>query len=305
MTTGYRTAQRSALTSKKLRRCSDPAERLFWRLVLAVDSYGTASADPEDVLHDAMRGAAGWDEAQVADALDHLEALGLVVRWRADDLTPWLHVVDFEAHQLANFLRKRGKRTTPMPPHELVQHARTLGLPHAAPAAPQNQNQKKNQNHRDIALSELVQAAPRAAQHDGEGEAQQVVHLEPRQQQRTTERTSAIQQVFDHWKQAGGPLQPSTVKLTEDRRRKIGARLAEGYTVQQLTTAVDGFLADPWHTGSNPGGKRYTDLTTLLKNAAKVDAGLALAAQARKAAEQQQVHDEYTRPAFVVGGDEA
>lgn len=103
----------------------------------------------------------------------------------------------------------------------------------------------------------------------------------------------AVRAVFEHWKQ----LEESTVgkapdgsplpgirnpKLTAGRRERINARLAEGYTIEELQECIDAFLADGWHLGANDRGTRYTDLPTILKNASKVDAG-----RAKHAAQQQ------------------
>lgn len=88
--------------------------------------------------------------------------------------------------------------------------------------------------------------------------------------------SDAVQRVFDHWsageKRTGGATKAI---LTEDRRTRIKVRLKEGFTVEQLCECIDGFHADPFHLGQNNRDTRYTDILTLLKNAAKVDAGIA------------------------------
>lgn len=88
--------------------------------------------------------------------------------------------------------------------------------------------------------------------------------------------SDAVQRVFDHWaageKRTGGV---SRAMLTPERRKRIRARLKDGYTVEELCMAIDGFHADPFHLGKNNRDSRYTDLHTILKSAAKVDAGIA------------------------------
>lgn len=96
---------------------------------------------------------------------------------------------------------------------------------------------------------------------------------------RTTEQVKAV---FDHWlageQRTGGA---ERALLTDGRRTVIRARLDDGYTVDDLCKCIDGFHADPFHLGQNNRQSRYTDITTLLKNARKVDAGMQKAKQQR------------------------
>lgn len=92
--------------------------------------------------------------------------------------------------------------------------------------------------------------------------------------------SDAVQRVFDHW--SAGEKRTGGVKramLTPERRKRIRARLKDGYTVEELCAAIDGFHGDAWHLGQNNRDTRYTDLHTILKSAAKVDAGIAKAKQ--------------------------
>ena len=69
--------------------------------------------------------------------------------------------------------------------------------------------------------------------------------------------------VFEHWRKA---LHPKS-KLTTDRRRKIKARLKEGYTVDQLKRAVDGCAKSEWHRE-----RGHTAIGLIFRNAEKTDA---------------------------------
>ena len=88
--------------------------------------------------------------------------------------------------------------------------------------------------------------------------------------------SDGVQRVFDHWsageKRTGGNSRPI---LTPDRRKRIKARLDDGFTVEQLCECIDGFHGDPFHLGENDRDTRYTDIATILKDARKVDAGIA------------------------------
>ena len=79
----------------------------------------------------------------------------------------------------------------------------------------------------------------------------------------------AVRQVFDHWaerqaKLTGAPL--ARLKLSEDRKRKIRARLAEKYSVEDLKKAIDGMFATPFNV---EGG--HTDVELACRDAAHVD----------------------------------
>jgi hypothetical protein len=65
------------------------------------------------------------------------------------------------------------------------------------------------------------------------------------------------QQVFAAWMTT---QQGRNLKLTNDRRDKIKARLNEGFTVEDLCDAVRGWVYDDWEER-----KRYSDIPTLLK----------------------------------------
>ena len=92
-----------------------PAERLYWRIYMASDNYGTMSGDPWDVWQQACPGVVGMDEFVVGDAIDQLAEAGLILEWSDDD-GRWLHLVGHDKHQSADFIRKRGARRTPKPP---------------------------------------------------------------------------------------------------------------------------------------------------------------------------------------------
>jgi uncharacterized phage protein (TIGR02220 family) len=63
-----------------------------------------------------------------------------------------------------------------------------------------------------------------------------------------------------------------------DRERKlIRARLAEGYTVEQLARAIDGNTASPWHAGENDKGRPYQALELVMRTSDKVTQFLRLA----------------------------
>lgn len=250
--TGFRAIQRSALHSKKLRRVSHAAERLYWRLMLSTDPYGTADADPVMVCSTAAPGCTTLTPDVVAAALQELEDAGLIVRW-CDGDDQWLHIIDFDKHQLADFLRKRGARHSPIPPQEPAPVCPDSALG----AHPKERTKNQDKEVKPINMSALPQQ--QTTQDDAEP-------------------ADAVR-VFDHWAQVeaatGGFQRP---KRTAGRMTKIKARLREGYTAETLCTVIDAYARDPFHLGQNPQRRRYTDLTTTMRNGAKVEQGMLIAA---------------------------
>lgn len=87
-------------------------------------------------------------------------------------------------------------------------------------------------------------------------------------------RYAQAQEVFAYWQRV---LEHPTAKFTQDRRRKVEARLREGYTVTQLCQAVDGCQATPHNMGENETGQRWDDLALICRNGSNVERFVAAA----------------------------
>lgn len=91
----------------------------------------------------------------------------------------------------------------------------------------------------------------------------------------------AVGEVFAHWSRVVWANAHVAPKLTKERRTRIKARLAEGYTVADLCLALDGVKHDPWlmgtADGARPGG--YRDVMTVLRDGAQVERLMGLAKQ--------------------------
>jgi len=91
----------------------------------------------------------------------------------------------------------------------------------------------------------------------------------------------AVGEVFAHWSRVVWANAHVAPKLTKERRARIRARLAEGYTVADLCLALDGVRHDPWlmgtADGARPGG--YRDVMTVLRDGAQVERLMGLAKQ--------------------------
>lgn len=78
----------------------------------------------------------------------------------------------------------------------------------------------------------------------------------------------AVQRVFEYHAEKTG----HGGRLTPEKRKRITARLREGFSVEDLCTAVDGLLLDEWHVD-----KGNTTVTCTFRNAEKVEKFVALA----------------------------
>lgn len=80
----------------------------------------------------------------------------------------------------------------------------------------------------------------------------------------------STKEVFEHWRST---LKPRA-KLDDKRRKKIAARLKEGFTAEQLKQVVDKAKLSPHHSGQNDRGRTYQDIHTIFRDAAQVEAFL-------------------------------
>jgi hypothetical protein len=76
--------------------------------------------------------------------------------------------------------------------------------------------------------------------------------------------------LFDLWVETVG-RDPKRTRLTAQRRKKIQARLAEGYTVAEIEAAIRGVVLSGWHMGDNEQRTRYDDLTVICRDGSQVE----------------------------------
>ena len=83
----------------------------------------------------------------------------------------------------------------------------------------------------------------------------------------SSEINQRIKVVFEYWQTR---FNKSKTKLTEDRKRKIRARLST-HSVDQLKEAIDGCASSRYHMGFNNDKKIYNSIDLIFRNAGKVD----------------------------------
>jgi hypothetical protein len=77
-----------------------------------------------------------------------------------------------------------------------------------------------------------------------------------------TKISPGVREVFVYWQEK---MNHPQAKLTKDRQAKIGARLREGFTVDQIKAAIDGCKASGYHMGENDSKAVYDDLTLICR----------------------------------------
>ena len=76
-------------------------------------------------------------------------------------------------------------------------------------------------------------------------------------------------EIFEHWKSVMGKGNNSV--LNDKRTKAIAARLKEGYTVEQIKTAITGCSMTPHNMGQNDNGKKYDELELICRDGSQVE----------------------------------
>lgn len=74
--------------------------------------------------------------------------------------------------------------------------------------------------------------------------------------------------IFDYWRDVFNKR--TSTKLDKKRLERIVWALKR-YPIGEIMSAIDGCAASAWHSGQNPKGKKYNDLTLILRNADKLE----------------------------------
>lgn len=92
---------------------------------------------------------------------------------------------------------------------------------------------------------------------------------------RTNTTATTVREVFDFWVATCRAKSRPTPVLTDQRSRVI-ARAVREYGVPTCKDAIVGVTKSPWNMGHNPNGKRYDDITLILRNANNIERFAAL-----------------------------
>lgn len=78
-----------------------------------------------------------------------------------------------------------------------------------------------------------------------------------------------VREIFDFWANVMGKTKQT--KLTQERRKKIKARLNANYTVDQIKQAIINCSNSRFHMGQNDGANLHNDLELICRNNTKLD----------------------------------
>ena len=85
------------------------------------------------------------------------------------------------------------------------------------------------------------------------------------------------EKVFAHWKEVMNHPQAQLGKKDSKRYRAIASRLKEGYSADQLCSAINGCKNSPHHMGENDRHTVYDDIELICRDSAHVDKFIRLA----------------------------
>lgn len=80
---------------------------------------------------------------------------------------------------------------------------------------------------------------------------------------------TATKNIFDFWKKCMGKT--GTVKLTPKREKAIILRLKDGYTEQEIQTAIKNCASSAWHMGQNDRQQVYDDIELICRSGEKLE----------------------------------
>ena len=94
------------------------------------------------------------------------------------------------------------------------------------------------------------------------------------------EAVSKETQVFEYWRRV---MEHPRAAFDGKRQRAVKARLADGYSVDDLKRAIDGCAQTPHNMGENERHQRFDDLELICRNAGQVDRFMANAGGLQRA----------------------
>lgn len=121
------------------------------------------------------------------------------------------------------------------------------------------------QSHKDNASKEISTCNQSADTEERESRGER----EGEQSRHSSTSSPDIVLIFDYWKRVFP--EEHGCRLTSGRSNKIKSRLKDGYTVEQIKTAIDGCSMSEYHMGKNDNGKTYNCLTLICRSAEKLE----------------------------------
>lgn len=232
------------ISSDKIDQLDFAAEVFYRRLLNAVDDHGLFDARPNmlratlyPLRLDRVR------EADITRWLAACEKAGLILLYEADS-KPYLKVLNTQ-------WESRSKPKYPLPSPNAGKEAGGDNLLPSDDDCAQSQTDASN----DAQLSPYSNTYSETNSHS-------------ETDSKDSPPSADVSAVFSYWQTR---LNHPTAKLTAERKRKVQARLREGYSVEQIKQAIDGCASSPFHLGQNDNGQVYDDLELICRNGSKIE----------------------------------
>ncbi|HEY6244586.1 MAG TPA: hypothetical protein VIX17_11590 [Pyrinomonadaceae bacterium] len=232
----YRRIYSGFIEGQRINKLSLQAEAWFWRVLATTDDFGNAKGEARSCWLATVGHRDNITVKHVSNWLQEMVDVGLIFFYEVKG-ERFLHVTGFEEMQPCGRNGKRIQRFAP--PDE----SRTIQV-----------NPEKSR----------INVSP-----DTEEEEDTDTHTEEEKESRSATAVS----VFDYWKKESGHVH---AHFTDKRRSRVVARLKQGYSAEQLQTAIRGCLASPFHRGQNDTGEKYDDLELICRDGEHVEKFIAI-----------------------------
>lgn len=213
-----------------------------------------------------------YDDLDFSRVLDALSTRGFIVKYACQGKEYGV-IRNFAEHQVIN--NKESKSKIPAPPENLPEPPVNTGDSDASPkeGSPENNASSTREPRDEHASSTPLNPS------EGEGKGREGKGKEGKRELTRESRDDVsednsvdeskeleakqIREVFEYWKTV---LNHPRVKFTDQDKSKIRARLREGFSVEDLKSAVDGNKSSPFHQGANDTGAVHDGIGLIFRN---------------------------------------
>ncbi len=240
----------------------DFAALLYTWMIPHANDDATITGDPEQLLYLVVPGRRDKTVEDVVRALEGMHELGLICWDRESSKVTFPQ--SFYRYQSYIPPARRGKPADS--PATAKQNFSATSQKNCDTTAEQNISAFSTQNNAYLSLSlSLNKDKKDQVSNDTlSGETPDDAH-----KVRTSD-SKVVKEVMDYYNELFGDLWARPLKLTDERRRKIQARLRT-YSVEELKTAIRNIRASPFHCGENDKGQVYATPEFIFRNDSQVD----------------------------------
>jgi hypothetical protein len=214
---------------------------LYTWTIAHLDRDGRISGNPSVICAQVAPLIAGVDPDLVRSTLAKAHMLGLVDVYDSEGKT-WVAYPKFEKNQQGMRYDREASGVAPAPSGVAPEWIRQLPAESKAKETKVSKEKRKKQTPVDLAT-----ASPTAR----------------------GDQTSDIKAIFSHYRTYHPRAHPKP-KSSSKEWRDIKNRLADGYSVDDLKTAIDGCHASAFHQGENDRNKKYDSLDLIMRDSSHV-----------------------------------